>query len=1133
MHTILRLAKRRWALHFVAALLLQIGLFGYALGQVAQKRVSITVGAVSLTEALEEIRKTSRLNFMYDPVLMATYKVQPQTFKDQLVADVLKELLKTTDLQYTSDNDGSILIKKNKTVAGPAGNSNGIQMQGTVTDSTGQALPGVTVMANGRSNIGAVTDANGKFSLLVPNDVKFVNMTMMGYYELQVAVRSNAANQPFVLRANNSALDEVVVVGYGTTQRKASIVGAVQTIKPEDLRATSANLTTSFAGKIAGMISVQRNGAPGADGANFWIRGVSTFGTNTSPLIVLDGVEIVSNMLNAIAPESIESFSILKDATATALYGSRGANGVLIITTKNGGNRESMNVNVRVQGGLSAPTRIQPIADGVKYMETYNEARSNNGQPAYYSQEQIDGTRDKLNPYAFPYNDWYNILFKDHTFNQNANVSVTGGGKKVNYFLNAAFFNETGILKDQATGPYNSNVGLKRYMFQSNVSAAITPTTRIGVKMNTQLNYRQLPSVDVDDLFQYTMKINQVDFPALFPHALLQGADPGITYYGNAPGWDGGVTQINPLALVDRGYAQTYQSYLTTVFNVDQDLKFITQGLKARVLASFFNMAYSNQTRSKTPFYKTLNGYTVDANGAYQLDVGDIGPAGTTYLTYGAGRDGEREYALQGSIEYGRQFGPKGVHDVNALLLYHHRQNDENGITATETEILPRREQGLAGRLTYGYGGRYLAEVNFGYNGSENFISGKRFGFFPSFALGWNVTNEPFFDPIKDKITYLKFRASWGKAGNDALNIRFPYLSTATTNAAIGNLYLGPNRTLPRGISLNAIGNPDATWEESKKTNVGIEVGLFNKLMLIADIFSEKRTGIFMQRRSIPNSAGYEGTTPYANIGAVTNRGVDASLEYNTKISSKLSISLRGAFTYAHNEVTARDEPALTYPYMSVLGHPINTVFGLVAEGLFADQADIDKSPRHTFTAAVKPGDIKYRDMNGDNVIDANDATAIGNPTTPEIVYGFGPSIQYDKFDFSFFFQGTGRVSINMNAHHPFTDGTNSGFNIAKWIADDHWSESNPNPNAAYPRLSHVINQNNVKSSSFWVYNGSFLRLKTLEAGYTYKGFRAYVSGTNLLTFSKFKYWDPEQGSGNGLSYPLQRTYNLGLQYNF
>lgn len=1116
----------------MAALLLQMGLFSFAVAQVAQKKISLSFGAVPLTDAVEEVRKASGINFMYDPALLASYKVQPQAFKDASVLDVLQELLKNTDLQYTNDNEGSIIIKKNKRQEETASTSGNTQMQGTVTDTTGMPLPGVTIKARNRNNIGVVTDEHGKFSLSVPNDVKFVDMSLIGYYDMQVAVRSNAGNRPFQLRQNRSSLDEVVVVGYGTTQKKASIVGAVQTIKPEDLSTTSANLSTAFAGKIAGMISVQRNGAPGADGASFWIRGVSTFGTNTSPLIVMDGVEIVSNMLNSIAPESIESFSLLKDATATALYGSRGANGVLIITTKSGGRNEVMNVNVRVQGGISTPTRIQPIADGVTYMEDYNEARRNNGQPDYYSQDKINGTKNRLNPYVYPYNDWYSVLFKDNTFNQNANISATGGGKKVNYFLNAGFYNESGILKSQETGRFNTNIGLKRYSFQSNVSAAITPTTTIGVRMNTQLNYRHLPSVSVDDLFLYTMRINQVDFPAVYPKDYIKNADPNATYYGNAPNWDGGVTQINPLAYLDRGYGDTYESYLTTVFNVDQDLKSITPGLKARVLASFYNRTYASQNRSLTPFYKVLSSYTVDANNEYQLNLSDIGPVGTTYLGYSAGRDGEREYALQGSIEYGKQFGSGGAHDVNALLLYHHKQHDDNGILATETGILPHREQGLAGRLTYGYKSRYLAEFNFGYNGSENFISGKRFGFFPSFAAGWNITNEPFFRNIRHEVSFLKLRASWGKAGNDALPVRFPYLSNVTSVAAVSNLYLGPGRTQVPGWALSAIGNPDASWEVSEKKNLGIEIGLFDKFMLIADFFSENRTGIFMQRKSIPNSAGYEGTTPYANIGAVTNKGVDASLEYTAKLG-KLSISVKGAFTYAHNEVTARDEPALLYPYMSQLGHPINSIYGLVSDGLFVDAADVAKSPKQTFTAIVNPGDIKYRNLNDDNVIDANDATAIGMPTTPEIVYGFGPSFKYSKFDFSFYFQGTGRVSILMADHDPFTNGINSGFNISRWIADDHWSESNPDPNAAYPRLSHTINQNNVRTSSFWVKNGSFLRLKTVEAGYTYKGFRAYVSGTNLLMFSKFKYWDPEQGSGNGFAYPLQRTYNMGLQYNF
>jgi TonB-linked SusC/RagA family outer membrane protein len=547
-------------------------------------------------------------------------------------------------------------------------------------------------------------------------------------------------------------------------------------------------------------------------------------------------------------------------------------------------------------------------------------------------------------------------------------------------------------------------------------------------------------------------------------------------------------------------------------------------------LASFYNKSYSDQWRYNTPTYKTLSGYTVDPNGNYNLNLIDIGNPGSSYFTYGAGRDGDREYNFQGSLEYDRFFGR---HNVNGLLLYHLKQTNDNGISAAETEILPHREEGLAGRLSYNYDNRYLLEYNFGYTGSENFVQGKQYGFFPSYAIGWNISNEAFWGGLKKTVHLLKIRASYGKAGNDALPIRFPYLTTISTGATLSNFYLGPNYIAPPGINLTGIGNENATWEVSTKTDIGLELGLFNKLNLVIDFFQDKRTGIFMQRTSIPNYAGYDGTLPYANIGEVNNTGIDASLEYSQGFGKDLFISFRVAFTYAHNEVVNKDEPPLVYKYQSVIGHPINSTFGLVAEGLFANEDEIAKSPTQTFTAGVKPGDIKYKDLNGDNKIDGNDFTAIGNPTVPEIVYGFGPSIKYKQFDLSFYFQGIEKVSLYMNDHHPFTNGQYTGFNIVKWASDDHWSTTNQNVNAAYPRLSTTINQNNVQTSSFWVYDAGFLRLKTAELGYTYKKLRAFVTGTNLFTLSKFKYWDPELGNGNGLSYPLQRTFNFGLQYNF
>lgn len=1006
-----------------------------------------------------------------------------------------------------------------------------------ISSADNKPIVGVSVYVEG-TTIGATSDINGNYTLKVPAGTKHVTFAFLGYDTKKIAVADVELFKLVTLIEASNVMDDVVVVAFGT-QKKESLVGAVQVVRPSTLKVTSSNLSTSFAGKIAGVISTQSSGEPGADGANFWIRGISTFGANKSPLLILDGVEIVSEMLNNIPPEAIESFSILRDATATALYGSRGANGVMIITTKNGRQSEKMAINVRLESGISMPTRVQDIADGVTYMENYNEAlrtRTPAGETyvQHFSDEKITGTRNRLNPYVYPDNDWYSMLFKDFTVNENMNLNVRGGGKVVDYFLNASIFNENGILKKPAESKFNTNINSQKYLFQANVGAQLTRTTRVSLKMNTQLLFWHRPVEEVKDLFYYTMRANPVAFPAIYPKGSVEDLDDPI--FGNAPSWDGGSTDINPYALLSRGYGQRHTQYITTTFSVDQDLDFVTKGLKVRGMVSFYNKTYAATYRSFSPYYYEMTDYTDNGDGTFDYNLQSIGTPGSSYLGTSTGRNGYREISLQGQIEYSRTFGK---HDVNALFVYHQKEKVDNQPANDEYKVLPYREQGLAGRFTYGYDSRYLMEFNFGYNGSENFISGRRFGFFPSIAGAWVVSGEPFWEGIRSKVNLLKIRASYGLSGNDYLAdssnniVRFPYLTTVNMNKVL-YVWFSPNFVKQTGHEIKTVGNPLATWEESTKLNVGLELGLFDALTLNVDVYKENRTGIFMQRRSLPSTMGLSGVTPYGNMGEVENRGVDVSLEYNKAFNKDLLVSVRGTFTYAHNEVKARDEAKyLPNKYNSVLGKPVNSVYGLVADGLFASQEEIDNSPRQTFMPDYLPGDIKYRDLNGDGVIDANDRTSLGYPTVPEILYGFGASVNYKRWDFSFFFQGTARVSLRMYDMHPFRDNQYSGFNMTQYVADDHWSEADPNPNAAYPRLDYRYNANNTQTSSFWIKNGSYLRLKSVELGFTYKSLRAYLAGTNLFIISPFKYWDPEMGSGNGLKYPLQRVVKLGLQYNF
>ena len=633
---------------------------------------------------------------------------------------------------------------------------------------------------------------------------------------------------------------------------------------------------------------------------------------------------------------------------------------------------------------------------------------------------------------------------------------------------------------------------------------------------------------DIDSV--YPLSALPCEFPATLPG---EETDTFVRF-GTANAWDGN-TFINPYAQLCRGYSDKFRGHFTSALTVCQNLDFVTKGLSLTGMATFYNRVYSAVNRSFTPFMYQLSSYDVDADGNYSYTSSSTN-TGTTYLGTSRGRDGYRELAFQVKLDYARTFNKK--HDVGATFVYHQKERNMNISDAEEYASLPYRQQGLAGRVTYGFDKRYLIEANFGYNGSENFAPGKRFGFFPSIAGGWVISNEPFWKGIKDKVNLFKVRASYGLVGNDVISSnykdRFPYLSTVAMDQWY-DVMIGTNFDQKRGPILSIYGNENATWEESRKLDIGVEIGLFDSLNIIFDWFKEKRSGIFMQRSSLPSSFGMSGITPWGNIGKVDNRGVDISIDYNKAFSKDLILSLRGTFTYAHNEIVSMDEPQYKWGYQYKKGHPINSINCLIAEGLYRDEEDIASSPKSVYATRypLQPGDIKYKDLNNDEVIDDNDKCRNGNPTVPEIIYGFGFSLKYKGFDCSAFFQGQGKVSIIMYDAHPFSTKAKPGFGLMQWIADEHWSESSPDPDAKYPRLSSQWNEHNGQANTLYVCNGKMLRLKTAEIGYSYKMMRVYVSGTNLLTFSPFKYWDPEKGSGNGLSYPLQRTFNLGFQFNF
>ena len=883
---------------------------------------------------------------------------------------------------------------------------------------------------------------------------------------------------------------------------------------------------------MAGVIAIQRSGQPGADGADFWIRGKSTFSGSTGALIVLDGVEISASELNALDPEVIEGFSILKDATATAMYGTRGANGVMIVTTKSGEDLLKPIINFRLESSVSQMTDIPEMVGGVDYMKLYNEALTTRGiTNGLYSTEKIQGTEQGLNPLLYPNVNWFDEMFNKTAFSQRFNFNIRGGKKAVTYFMSAAIKHDSGNLKPLSKDyySYNNNINVVRYDFVNNLDIKATPTTKISLGLNVSLRDWDGPVTPANDLFSMSREASPVDFPVVFP------ARSENELYPLWGGKSGGVYNNgfrNPVAEYVRGYQSEFASTLNANLRLEQKLDMITKGLKFNVLASFKN--WSNTTVARTASYNQFE--VSDFNpetGEYTLNR--VGAEQNTALSTSGSSTGDRRIFLQAYLDYNRKFG---LHDVNAMLLYNQDQYDQNA-PGDLLSSLPRRKQGIAGRISYAYDNRYLAEVNFGYNGSENFAKGNRFGFFPSIAVGYNISQEKFWQPLSEIISHLKLRASYGLVGNDGIGERYAYLEDIVLNSGSWSYTTGVNQNITlSGPMWNRFYNPNLTWEVGKKLNVGFDLQLFRDFNLTVDAFREIRSKIFMQRvNTVPIFVGSGSTRIYDNIGKMKNIGVDFSVDYNKQITPNFFLSFKGTFTYAHNTILERDEPPFRlYPNLSSIGQSLGVPLIYIADGLFIDQDDLNNHAQQTLGYQPEPGDIKYKDIpdvNGEynNIIDGNDRVYMGNPDVPEIVYGFGSSMKYKNWDFSFFFQGVAKTSLLMSGFHPF--GNEAVRGVMKFIANDYWSEDNPNPHAAYPRLTRTTNANNEAGSSFWLRNGSFLKLKNAEIGYTFKMFRAYLSGSNLLTFSPFKHWDPEMGGGSGMQYPTQRVFNLGIQFTF
>lgn len=1130
----------------LAVFLLIVGMNSVIAGSIYSQntKFSLNLKNVSIQDVFEEIQKHSEFIIFYSDSQVASDLRVDLKLNDASIDKILEQTLKNTLLTYQIFDRQIVIMPSPGGIANnlqPQANPEKNSIKGVITDPSGQPLPGATVTIEGTTR-GVITDVDGSFSIdAKPGEKLIFSFIGMESQTIEVVAQSVINVQ---MKDKTDELETVTVVAFAK-QKKESVLSSITTVNTKDLKVPSSNLTTALAGRMAGLISYQRSGEPGRDDANFFIRGVTTFGYKKDPLILLDNNEVSAGDLARMQPDDIASFSIMKDATATALYGSRGANGVILVTTKEGSEGKAK-LSFRFENSLATPTKRVELADPVTYMLLHNEAVKTRNRlgVTLYSQNKIDNTIAGGNPYVYPANDWYKILFNDYANSQRLNFNLSGGGKVARYYLAGTFNNDNGVLKVDHKNNFNNNIDLKRYMLRSNVNINVTSSTEAVVRLQGTFDDYTGPLNGGDAMYSSVMQANPVLFPAYFiPDAANEHTKHIL--YGN---FDKGQFN-NPYAEMTRGYKDYTSSQMFAQVELNQKLDFITKGLSARAMFNTTRYSFFDVNRYYTPFYYMVSRYDKQAD-QYTLKLLNE-TSGKEYLEYHENRkDINSATYFESALNWDRTYAEK--HALSGLLVFTIREQ----IYANAGDLqksLPYRNIGYAGRFTYAYHSRYFTEFNFGYNGSERFSKKERFGFFPSVGLGWILSNEDFWnEDLKKTVNKLKLKATYGLVGNDAIGSaddRFFYLSNVSMDnsgkgASFGTYGNSGGRTL-NGISISRYPNADITWETAEKLNLGIELGFWDELEIQADVFKENRTNILMDRSAIPATMGLQAGVR-ANVGEAESHGIDISLNFNHSFNKDFWFTALANFTYATSEFTVYEEPDYTgMPWLSFVGQSLNQNWGYIAERLFVDDEEVRNSPVQFGDYGA--GDIKYKDVNNDGKITSLDKVFMGYPTSPEIVYGFGFSTGYKGWDFSCFFQGLARESFWIDVETAYSPESTLPFlnrqnALLKAYADSHWSEDNRDLYALWPRLSEEIVENNSQSSTWFMRNGEFLRLKSLEIGYTIPSslvsrakveqLRLYFSGTNLLTFSRFKLWDPEMG-GNGLGYPIQKVFNLGLQLSF
>ena len=1004
--------------------------------------------------------------------------------------------------------------------------NNTVKVAGVVMDENGETLIGVNVIVKGTS-IAAITDLDGRFRINNIPKGATVTFSYMGYKTLDIRYTSDKEKETIGMRPDISELEEVVITGRGS-QRKVSVVGAITNVETRELQVPATSVSNMLGARVPGIIAVTRSGEPGNDFSEFWIRGISTFGANQGALILIDGIE---GSLNDLDPSDIESFSILKDASATAVYGTRGANGVVVVTTKRG-KAGKLQINYKANMTYSYSPRMPEYTDAYQYATLANEARIVRGNNVLYTPTELELYRTGLDQDLYPDVNWREVILKDHVWNTQHHFSLSGGGENARYYVSLGALTNEALFKQDKESPYSANVDYNKYNFRANVDANVTRTTLLSLNLETVFVKQNAPGFGDDNKALWTAQAN---LPAtMVPVRYSNGQLPSYGVNGD---------QMSPYVQLNyTGYKAIERYSAKSNITLKQDLGMLLKGLSVQGLFSLMTNGSHTIKNTITPdlyFADPKMGRYTDGSLRTQKKVEKVDLISEQLSS------SDRQYYFELQTNYERIFNKD--HRVTGLLHYYCQETKNSTWGNDLYSVVPKRYQAFSGRATYSYKDTYMIEGNVGYTGSENFKKGERYGLFPSIALGWIPSQYEFFQKALPFFNYLKFRGSYGKVGNDRLkDVRFPYLTiVANTNSGIWG---------GTGIGETQIGSTNMAWETTSKLDLGIDGKLFdNKLEFTVDFFRNKTTGVFQKRESVPLESGLNSTLPYANIGSMTSWGFDGNASYTQAVTKDLSFTLRGNFTLARNKVNYWEQSGVNYPYQAYSGAPYGVLRGLISEGLFKDETDIKSSPKQTFMENVMPGDIKYKDVNGDGVVNDDDIVPLSFSNIPQIQYGLAFEVNYKGFRFNALFEGVKDVQYFMggSGYYPFAGETTG--NVLSIVSDQAnrwtpaWYSGDPateNPNARFPRLTYGANKNNNRASTHWLADGSYIRLKNVELSYSFpskwihktkiiKSLTISLIGENLHVWDKVKLWDPAQASDNGAVYPLQRKYTMQLFVTF